>query len=60
MGSLRARHLSSTAAAQVTPLRAVWGPDARVVLVGNMKRGLDVFDARTGALVSHEQLCTGQ
>lgn len=36
----------------ITPFRAVWGPGADFVAVGNMKRGVDMYDASTGRAVA--------
>ncbi len=35
----------------VLPLRAVWSPDASSVIIGNMKRFVDIFDPISGDLI---------
>lgn len=35
----------------VLPLRAIWSPDASSIIVGNMKRFVDIFDASSGTLL---------
>ena len=35
----------------VLPLRAIWSPDASSIVIGNMKRFVDIFDSSSGNLV---------
>lgn len=43
----------------ITPFRPAWGPGSDCIMVGDMKRGVAVFDATTGqhtALMSSEYM----
>lgn len=48
--SLSIRHDNQTGR-WVLPLRAIWSPDASSIIVGNMKRFVDIFDSSTGSIL---------
>ncbi|KAF5836066.1 WD40-repeat-containing domain protein [Dunaliella salina] len=40
----------------VTPFKAIWGAASDIIMVGNMDRGVDIFDASSGAkLATHSR-----